>query len=401
MDVVIDGIIYQLQSCGGISRMFSEILPRMCDLDESLNITLLSSGPFLQTPPTHPHIHSRSVSSAERALSPDRPPGPFASVPISIEHRLQLIRLWNTFTLPAREMAGFLSLRSMRGAIWHSTYYTTPYGLSRHKWDGPMVTTVHDTIHEMFPQHFPEHRSFHERKRRCIEKADLVIAVSENTKRDVLQRFRIGEHRIRVIHNAASTVFTQASVAQQEELVRRLGLAKPFVLYVGCRSGYKNFSVLLEAYSIWEKRHDLDLICVGGEAAWSAEETQTMIRANLTSSVKLFTEVTDEDLRGLYSRACMFVYPSLYEGLGLPPLEAMACGTPVVVANSSSLPEVVGNAGLYFEPSAHEELLDAIDRVAEDTDLRQALTRKGFERAGMFTWEKTAAETYDAYRNVL
>jgi glycosyltransferase involved in cell wall biosynthesis len=146
---------------------------------------------------------------------------------------------------------------------------------------------------------------------------------------------------------------------------------------------------------------DFDLICVGGATKWSAGEIEIITQAGLSNSVKLFASTGDEELRAFYSCAYVFVYPSIYEGFGIPPLEAMGCGTPVIVSNTSSIPDVVGDAGLYFEPSSKEELLDALDKIVDDASLHQTLVRRGLERSKMFSWHETATKTYNTYRDIL
>ena len=377
MKVVVDGIIYQLQSYGGISRLFSEILPRMCEIDESLHITLLTSGRCRQALPAHPHIHHRPIPPVERFLRPGR--------------------LWRPVIPPTNWMVQRLWLGSARGRIWHSTYYTMPHL----PWDGPIVITVVDMIYEKFPEYFYNATKFIERKRKCIEQANKVIAISESTKRDILEYIKIPENKVNVIHLAASRFFEESPQAHKNKLREPFGLGKPFILYVGPRESYKNFHTLLKAYSLWKGRSDFDLICVGGASQWSEDEIEVITQANLGNSVKLFASTGDEELRAFYSCAYALVYPSIYEGFGIPPLEAMGCGTPVIVSNTSSILEVVGDAGLYFEPSSKEELLDALDKIVDDASLRQTLVKKGRDRSKMFSWEKTAKETYNIYRDLL
>lgn len=142
------------------------------------------------------------------------------------------------------------------------------------------------------------------------------------------------------------------------------------------------------------------MICAGGTRSWREEDIEIITRSNLRSSVRLFPNVEDRELRALYTLAHVFVFPSLYEGFGIPPLEAMACGTPVIASNASSIPEVVGDAGLYFAPSSKEELLSALDRITDDSALRETLVKKGLERSNIFSWDKTAVKTYNVYRDI-
>jgi glycosyltransferase involved in cell wall biosynthesis len=255
-------------------------------------------------------------------------------------------------------------------------------------------------IYEKFPEYFSNAAQVIETKKRCIEKADRVIAISNSTKSDILEYFNMPEDRVAVVYLAASHFFRPLPEPEKSRFRARFRLVKPFLLYVGYRGGHKNFQMLLKAYSLWKRKNDFDLICVGGASKWASDENELITRAILSDSVRLFPTAADEELRGFYSCAYAFVYPSLYEGFGIPPLEVMACGTPVIVANTSSIPEVVGDAGLYFEPSSKEELLAVLDRVTEDEGLQQELIKRGLERSKIFNWHETAIKTYNVYREV-
>lgn len=376
LKVTVDGVIYQMHSYGGISRFFSEILPRLCEIDESLSITLLTSGRCRQALPVHGHIYHRSIPPIDRLLRPSR--------------------LWTSIAPRAKELVHRPWVESGQGRIWHSTYYTMPFS-----WNGPLVVTVPDMIYERFPHYFKDSKEFLKRKRRCIEQADKVIAISESTKGDILKYFEISEDKVSVTRLAASNLFKEVSQSHKNRLRQKFGLNKPFIFYVGDRGKYKNFLMLLKTYSLWKKRRDFDLICVGGASSWSNGEIEVINRANLNNSVKLFAGVKDEQLRAFYSCAYAFVYTSLYEGFGIPPLEAMACGTPVIVSDTSSIPEVVGDAGLYFEPSSKEKLLHVLDKITDSTMLREKLIRKGLDRSKKFSWEETALGTYKIYKELL
>ena len=381
LKVIVDGVIYRTHSYGGILRIFSEIFPRLCDIDDSLSITLLISGRCRQSVPVHRHIYHRSILPVDRFLRPNR--------------------LWRPIVPRVEEFVHRLWAGSGKGKIWHSTYYTMPAPENILSWSGSLVVTVPDMIHEKFPKYFKNSKEFLKRKRKCIELADKVIAISESTKRDILEYFKISEDKVSVTHLAASNLFKEAPQSHKNKLRKKFGLNKPFIFYVGSRDNYKNFLMLLKTYSLWERRRDFDLICVGGASNWSDDEIEIIRHTNLNNSVKLFAGVSDEELRAFYSCAYAFVYPSLYEGFGIPPLEAMACVTPVIVSNVSSIPEVVGDAGLYFEPSSKEELLGILDKITDDMILRKKLIRKGLDRSKKFSWEETAAGTYKIYKEVL
>jgi len=381
MTLIVDGIVYQLQSYGGISRMFSEILPRICEMDKRVRIKLLTSGTCKQALPAHSQIRHLSAPRLLTALRDVRLAGQIAAYLSKVAMRMRI--------------------GSGNGTIWHSTYYTTPQDWGWVSWHGHVVVTVADMIYEKFPQYFAHAAEFSQRKRTCVVHADKVIAISESTKRDLIELFNIPESTVTVTHLAASSVFRKLSETCCRSFRQRLALEKPFILYVGARGGYKNFQSLLKAYSLWKRRDDFDLVCVGGASTWSRDESEMIMEANLGNSVKLFANVADGSLRGFYSCAQTLVYPSFYEGFGLPLLEAMACGTPVIASNTSSLPEILGDAGLYFEPSSLEGLVDALSKVVDNEGLRHQLTTKGLARSRAFSWDKTVAKTWEVYRQLL
>jgi glycosyltransferase involved in cell wall biosynthesis len=371
VEIIVDGIIYQSQSKGGISRLFSEILPRMCDMDESLHITLLTSGRRRQALPAHPRIRRRFLLPVERFL----PPG----------------RLWKPVVPRARAIIQRLGVGNSSGRIWHSTYYTMP-----EKWDGPVVISVVDMIHERFPNLFDGLGSdqFVEQKRRCVLAADAVICISKTTLKDVQQFYgidTIDPARMHVVPLATSEVFRKLNDAHYS--IEPL-MAKPFFLYVGARAHYKNFSSLLFAYSVWPKRKEVDLIVVGN--GWSRDEEQYLVRLGISDQVHLFMNIDDDSLCSLYNQATAFTYPSLYEGFGIPILEAMACGCPIVASRIPATIEVAGECPIYFEPTEPEDLLAAMDlALSEGRDSRRV--RLGLEHVKHYSWDKTARQTLDVY----
>ena len=276
--------------------------------------------------------------------------------------------------------------------IYHPTYYDH-IGLCNHK-NCKKVITVYDMIYPKLSHSQKDIDPTTTMMQNCVEKADKIIAISENTKRDLIEYFKIPESHIKVIYLAANHIFRSRSNKKENDVyLKRYKTNKPFILYVGERAGYKgykNFKTLLKAFSVWNKRKDFNLICIGGRNRWSPEDSQIIRKENIRESVMLFSDVTDEELRKFYSNAYVYVIPSLYEGFGFPPLEAMTCNTPVIAARTSSLPEVIGDAGLYFNPLSVEELIRRLDTLVDDTELRETLKTKGLRRSKLFSWEKTA-----------
>jgi len=369
--VLVDGVVFQLQSRGGISRLYSEILPRVCELDSSLHVELLRTGTALQELPRHGRISYRVLPCAEAYLRPGRVFRPI----VPMVQRL-LVQLY---------------VGTGSGCIWHSTYYSLPG-----RWDGWQVVTIVDMIHERFPELFGEAGDdrFRNRKRRCISQADAVICISKTTREDVIDYYGISADLAAVVPLACSSVFRPLD---ETGLSARARVPEPFLLYVGARSHHKNFGELARAYSVWRRRGEVSLVAVG--ASWSADEWTLLTDLGIAERVHLLANVRDDDLCRLYNRASAFVYPSLYEGFGIPLLEAMACGCPIVASRIPSTVEVAAECPLYFRLGEAESLLFALDTaVAEGRS--SARVHAGTRRAERYSWDETAMGTLEVYRGV-
>jgi glycosyltransferase involved in cell wall biosynthesis len=231
-----------------------------------------------------------------------------------------------------------------------------------------------------------------EEKRRAIMSAQRVICISESTKRDLLERYPVREERVSVTHLASEI---DAGMAHGPEPTP----APPFYLYVGSRSSYKNFAGLLRAFAKAVSVKPGLALCVVGDPFTEAEG-RLVADLKLGGHVEHYGHASDSHLAKLYRRSVALVYPSLYEGFGIPPLEAMSCGTVAVVSNVSSLPEVVGDAGLMFDPRSADELIDILLSLPGDETKREELILKGRRRAREFSWDKTAAQTVEVYRSL-
>ena len=285
-------------------------------------------------------------------------------------------------------------------AVLHYPYFAAPLASSV-----PVVATVHDLIPVLLPAYrgSPLVRLYSALVCAGVRRARLVIADSESTRRDVLRHLDISPARVRVIPLAASSRFSQApGPAEREAVQRRYALPPRFALYVGGLDQRKNVPRLIEAFALARQRRSLPhyLVIVGSRRPPSRlfpDPAEAARRAGVKNEVVFPGYVPDEDLPALYSLAEAFVYPSLYEGFGLPPLEAMACGTPVVCSEASSLPEVVGDAGLLVRPADVEGLAEALGQVLVDAKLREELSWRGRRRASQFSWERTARATRQIY----
>jgi glycosyltransferase involved in cell wall biosynthesis len=265
------------------------------------------------------------------------------------------------------------------------------------------VFTLHDLIFLFHPEtHKPMNRWFLTLMMpRFLRAADAVIAVSECTKRDAIRFYRIPEEKITVIYEGVNPRFRPASPEAIAAVRARYGLPERFILYVGTIEPRKNLTTLLEAFHHLLATYDLRLVIVG-KKGWLYERFFRRLRELGLENRVLFTGyVPDEDLPAIYSAADLFVFPSLYEGFGLPVLEAMACGTPVICSNTSSLPEVAGDAALLVDPTDARALTGAMEQVLTNERLWATLRAKGMERARGFTWEKAAYRTWEVYQQVI
>jgi len=280
--------------------------------------------------------------------------------------------------------------------IFHPTYYD-PYFLD-YIGKKPFVLTIYDMIHEVLTSYFHCNDRVSEYKKLLALKADKIITISENTKEDIIKFYNISEKKIKVIYLASS--FTELNMDKINNVDIRHKLPKKFILYVGSRWGYKNFYNFIKAIPLLLKNdRNLFIVCAGGGFF---NENEKGFLKSISIQKKIFQfQVDDEGLQVLYKNALAFVFPSLYEGFGIPVLESFACGCPVICSKTSSLPEVAGNAAVYFEPTDKVLMLNSIQKVIYDNSLRHQLIEKGIQRVKEFTWRKTAEKTKILYEGIL
>ena len=237
-------------------------------------------------------------------------------------------------------------------------------------------------------------------------RADYFISVSENTKNEFLGFFSsIAPERVKVIPLGIGSEFRIIERDTVKEVLhRKFNISRPYILYVGGIEPRKNVEGIIRGFStLSDKYQDLDLILVGAEGAASSSIHDVVEGLKLNKRIKILKYINQEtdDLPVLYNGAVCFVFPSFSEGWTSPPLEAMACGTPVVTSNVSSLPETVGNAALVVNPRIYEEIGEAMDKLVSNTELRKTMIKRGLKRASMFTWRRCAGETYRFYRQIV
>jgi glycosyltransferase involved in cell wall biosynthesis len=285
-----------------------------------------------------------------------------------------------------------------RPDVYHAPHYVLPPAVPCRS-----VVTIHDTIHLMFPQYLPNRGAYAYARTlmwAAAKRSDRILTVSESSKRDIIHYFNVNPDKIVVVYNALDERFSVEPTAEEIARVReRFQLDHGFVLYVGNIKPHKNLVRLIEAFDGLRREgfEDLKLLIIGDEISKWPALRRAVHRLKLHKHVRFLGFQSDETLASLYRLAAVFVFPSLYEGFGLPPLEAMASGTPVVTSNVSSLPEVAGDAAVLVNPYDAIDIKDGIKRVLTDPALREELRRKGLQRAREFSWERSVARTREIY----
>jgi len=267
------------------------------------------------------------------------------------------------------------------------------------------VITVHDLAFLLYP-HFltKEAARYYGQIDQAVRRTDHIIAVSESTRQDTIKLLGVSERKITVIHEAANPIYRPVGAEEARRYVAsNYGLDRPFILFVSTIEPRKNLPGLLQAYRALRDLYKCpEGLVLAGSRGWLSEEVyDTVERLNLHEHVRFLGRVPSEHLVYLYNAACFLVHPSFYEGFGLPPLEAMTCGTPIVVSNVSALPEVVGDAAILVDPHDIDGLTVAMWRLLADQELRAHLIAKGLKRSEMFSWKRAAQETLNVYRQVL
>ena len=297
-----------------------------------------------------------------------------------------------------------LKLRRLGADLLHSPHYVRPLLCTV-----PSVVTIHDCIHLLFPQYLPNRMAFRYARfvmGNAIRKSALVFTVSEASRADILRFYPATDpHKVHVVPNAIDAELLEDPGPEETERVReRYQIRGRFVLFAGNVKPHKNLERLIRAFARvrgQEGNEDLRLVLLGDDVGRYASLRRTADEAGVRQDVRFFGFVPHQTLAALYRMATVFAFPSLYEGFGLPPLEAMACGTPVVTSRISSLPEVVGDGALLVDPYSEEEIAVGITRVLDDEDLRRRLIERGLERAASFSWERSVRQIHTGYWRAL
>ncbi|MGA7858737.1 MAG: glycosyltransferase family 1 protein [Terracidiphilus sp.] len=273
--------------------------------------------------------------------------------------------------------------------IYHPTLYRRmPFARTKR-----VVATSHDCIHERYPNMFSGVDKVVRAKRHLFAQADAIICVSESSRKDLLEFYNINPAKTRVIHHGVHPL------ARSEQAAKEIGslMRREYILFVGSRAPYKNFNNLLRAFRDTGLHRSLDLLVVGG-GKLTPEEVDLALKLQVSDSLVCLAPCRDALLAEAYAGATLFAYPSVYEGFGFPPLEAMSVGCPVLVSRSSSLPEICGDAPMYFEPGDQSSLEESLLRAIKDEDTRSRSIKRGKEVVAKYSWNQCGEQTLALYR---
>lgn len=361
MRVLYDTHVFNWQKVGGISKYYVELISHLREEQVSAVLPVIISNNL--------YIHENKNFSNVYTLFPY----------LNSRYRDKLIGRINNALLDYHYCKKDFD-------IFHPTYYELSF-LERIK-GKPFVLTVHDMYNERFNVDSGNVIFF---KKELIKRADRIIAISENTKKDILQIYDIDEKKISVVYHGFRAV---------ESLIRPEGLIRqPYVLFVGGRGDYKNFDRFIKAFAyLVTKYADLNLVCTGN--IFTKEELMNFKKLNISEKVHHCFS-TEKELAWLYANAEFFVFPSIYEGFGLPLLEAFYYGAPSIVSNTSCFPEIANDAALFFNPYEIDSMISNMDKLLSSDSLKNQLIRCGKFRVEQFSWRKTAEETNTIYESLL
>lgn len=346
-----------IQRIGGVSRYHVELFRNFSDDIEAIMPKILSDNVYLS-----------QFGISHRCID----------LPMDNKRKQDLYKAINIM-----QSRMYLSANSFD--LFHPTGFNPYYvGKSRR----PVVLTVHDLNFFKFPDMLPKAEIVQNKMRRCINYANHIIAISEETKEDVVRILDISEDKISVVYHGID-----------QNLIRSEGKALidiPYILYIGGRNGYKNFTGFLKAFASVDK--GINLVCTG--MPFNSEEQELIAHLKLENRIRQMF-VSDVELNNLLCYAIAFVYPSLGEGFGLPILEAYRCGCPCIISNLKCFREVAEDAALYFNPSDIDDMANTINKAVKDNQQLVVLRERGYQRMKMFTWKKTAHETEKVYHKIL
>lgn len=366
MKISYDHQIFCDQTYGGISKSFFELANHIA-LIEPKKITVKIISPFYR----NKYIDIKNKNFLFKGLKiPD------------FKKSGRICSIMNSIISPAL-------LNNYDPDIIHLTNYNS---LINFKSRAKKIVTIHDMIHELFPQHFTKIDKTSDFKRYVVDNSDHIICNSKNTQNDLVKLFKVDINKTSVVYFGCPLI--------NENVKNIVKIKKPYLLYVGKRDGYKNFQRFLEAYASPEIKNYFDIVAFGG-GSFSKEEKKMFDKLNISKSSLKQVNGDDSLLTSFYKNASLFVYPSIYEGFGFPPLEAMKHGCPVVCSYGSSISEIVDDAALLFDPYSINSIKDKIISVIYNDYIRSSLISKGFNQVNKYSWARCARETYEIYEKVL
>jgi len=365
MRILYDHQIYVEQEYGGISRYFYELGKELkTDLHVDVeNTTCLSNNVYTTDP----------IYSSKKFFPNNKFKG-----------KVRLLKIINELNSKVKLKGSY--------DIFHPTYYDT-YFLKEIK-NRPFVITFYDLIHEKFAHKFDDltdDKQLFEKRKKLLDKASKIIAISNSTKNDIIEVYKVPETKIEVVYLASSI-----NPGKRDNEIPY----DNYILYVGNRRYYKNFKLFIEAIApLLIKEKGIKVICAGGPK-FDLSEMNFFIELKIANQL-LQLSINDHLLSTLYKKALFFVFPSVYEGFGIPVLEAFSCSCATLLSATSSLPEVGGDAALYFDPYDKDDILDKVTLLLYDSDLRDKLKKNGVKRLKLFSWLQTAKDHYGIYKSVL
>jgi glycosyltransferase involved in cell wall biosynthesis len=371
MKVLYDYQIFESQKIGGISRYFAELIRHnpMAELSLKYSDNIYLHDEYFKK------YRLFQLNYVHDNFFPN----------LNFKGKGRLFKYYTELFIKNNRTISIERLKKSNFDVFHPTYYNT-YFLKYLK-NKPFVVTVYDMIHELFPQYFKDDKFTVSFKQHLITQADIIIAISENTKKDILRFFPDLAEKIKVIYLGFS--FEQLSKTKEK---------KNYILFTGSRGIYKNFDNFVRAIAPLLLKHNLRLVCTG--EPFNNNEIILFNYLRITDKL-IYIFASDNELTRLYSEAIAFVFPSLYEGFGIPILEAFSAGCPAILSNTSCFPEIAKGAAVYFDPYSVEDMRQVMEKVILGSSLRSELTRKGYERVKDFSWEETARQTYELYCEVL
>lgn len=382
MKVLFDHQIFEAQTSGGISRYFNEIITHFnhsSDIKAAVP-PMYSDNVYIQSNPAF-NLCSHTTNKKSSLF-------PYI---YNFIHPHKVKRQIKQQSMKDNLDSSITALKNSEYDIFHPTYYN-PYFL-QYIGNTPFVLTIYDMTYAKFADIFPSTDKTLEQMKLLAEKANMIIAISQSTKDDIIQILKIPDKKIEVIYLGNSIVSDKTSRGHKHDLPDK------YLLFIGRRGLYKNFEFFISSIAGLLTGTDLMLICIGGN--FSNYENKLLKKLKIKKNVLHCSPKNDDELSQYYAKAKALCFPSKYEGFGLPILEAFANNCPVIASNTSSLPEIAGDAAVYFNPTDNNSILNAVKKVLVDTDLRKYLAEKGRQNLEKFSWDKTAGKTKNLYLKVL